>query len=84
LFGLVILGAVPGGKERIRRRQVWCALLFILVLVLMWMPACSSVSQSNVACPTCAPPGTYPITVTGSSVNPQLQASTVFQLTVSQ
>jgi len=84
LFGLVILGAVPGGKERIRRRQVWCALLFILVLVLMWMPACSSVSQSNVACPTCAPPGTYPVTVTGSSVNPQLQASTVFQLTVSQ
>jgi hypothetical protein len=86
LFGLVILGAVPGDKERKRRRQVWCALLFILVLVvvLMWMPACSSVSQSNVACPTCAPPGTYPITVTGSSVNPQLQASTVFQLTVSQ
>jgi hypothetical protein len=84
LFGLAILGAVPGDKERKRRRQVWCALLFILVLVLMWMPACSSVSQSNVACPTCAPPGTYPITVTGSSVNPALQASTVFQLTVSQ
>jgi acylphosphatase len=82
LFGLVILGAVPGDKERKRQRQVWCALLFILVL--MWMPACSSVSQSNVACPTCAPPGTYPVTVTGSSVNPDLQASTVFQLTVSQ
>ncbi len=84
LFGLVILGAVPGDSERKRRRQVYCALLFILVLVLMWMPACSSVSQSNVACPSCPPPGTYPITVTGSSVNPALQASTVFQLTVVQ
>lgn len=83
LFGLVILGAVPGYKERKRRRQVWCALLFIAVL--MCMPACSSVSQHNVACPTCAPPGgPYPITVTGSSANPQLQASTVFQLTVAQ
>jgi hypothetical protein len=82
LFGLVILGAVPGAQERKRRRQVWCALLFLLVLVLMWMPACSSVSQSNVPCPTCAPPGTYPITVTGSSANPELQATTVFQLTV--
>jgi len=83
LFGLVILGAVPGDKERKRRRQVWCALLFIAVL--MCMPACSSVSQHNVACPTCAPPGgPYPITVTGSSANPQLQASTVFQLTVAQ
>jgi hypothetical protein len=86
LFGLVILGAVPGCKEQKRRRRVWCALLFILVimLVLMWMPACSSVSQSNVACPSCPPPGTYPVTVTGSSVNPALQASTVFQLTVAQ
>jgi hypothetical protein len=86
LFGLVILGAVPGDTERKRRRQVWSALLFILVvsLMLMGMPACSSVSQSNVACPSCPPPGTYPVTVTGSSVNPQLQASTVFQLTVAQ
>ncbi len=85
LFGLVLLGAVPGDKQRKRRRQAWCAMLFILVLALMWMPACSSVSQSNVACPTCAPPGgPYPITVTGSSANPELQASTVFQLTVAQ
>jgi hypothetical protein len=84
LFGLVILSALPGCKKRKRRQHVWCALLFILVLVLMWMPACSSVSQSNVACPSCPPPGVYPITVTGSSVNPALQASTVFQLTVAQ
>jgi hypothetical protein len=83
LFGLVLLGAVPGDKQRKRRRQAWCAMLFIFVLV--WMPACSTVTQSNVPCPTCAPPGgPYPITVTGSSVNPQLQASTVFQLTVAQ
>ncbi len=85
LFGLVILGAVPGDRERKRRQQVWCALLvLVLALILMWMPACSSVSQSNVSCASCPPPGTYPITVTGSSVNPELQASTVFQLTVAQ
>ena len=43
-----------------------------------------SKDQTNVACPTCAAPGTYPVTVTGSSANPELQASTVFQLTVAQ
>jgi hypothetical protein len=80
LFGLVFLGAGSRGKGRERRRLVWCGVL--LILVLMWIPACSSVTQSNLACSSCATPGNYPVTVTGSSVNPELQATTVFTLEV--
>jgi hypothetical protein len=81
LFGIVFLGAGSGGRGK-RRRQVWCGLLLVLVLMLMWIPACSSVSQSTLACPTCATPGNYTVNVTGSSVNPALQATTVFTLQV--
>jgi hypothetical protein len=82
LFGIVFLAAGSGGKGQKRRRHVGFGLLLILVLVLMWLPACSSVTQSNTACPSCAAPGSYPVTVTGSSTNPALQGSTVFTLVV--
>jgi hypothetical protein len=82
LFGIVFLAAGSGGKGQKRRRQAGVGLLLILVLMLMWLPACSSVTQSNTACPSCAAPGSYPVTVTGSSTNPALQGSTVFTLVV--
>ena len=83
-LGLILLAASDSRRDRRKgeRRHIWVALL--LVLVILWMPACSSVQQSNVTCTTCAQSGTYPITITAKSINPALQATTVFTLTVAQ
>jgi len=82
LFGIVLLGATSAGAGRKRRRLVGCGLLLVLMLMLMWIPACSSVTQTTLACPACATPGTYTVNVNASSVNPDLQATTVFTLVV--
>ncbi len=82
LFGLLFLGTSSGRKGRKHRRAAGFGLLLVLLLMLMWIPACSSVTQSNLVCSSCATPGSYPITVTGGSVNPELQSTTVFTLVV--
>jgi hypothetical protein len=83
LVGLLLTGLLSNNRKTQKRAY---SLFFVLLLgtVLAGMSACgTSVSRSNLPCPSCTPAGTSTVQVTATSPHPALQSTVTLQLQVS-
>lgn len=66
VLGLSVVGMGLTGAQSRRKKLFGIFLLGLLMMVLFFMPACSSSSTTVHGCVGCTPPGNYTVTVTGT------------------